>query len=82
MPEDPNKGQPFGWAPGTVRSLVVLLLVAALLLFTAMFAVAVVLRGTDEVVARVLEALVGTVTSLTTLAVGFYFGRRDAADKT
>lgn len=75
-PTNPNRGQPFGWAPGTVRSLIVLVLVLGLMFFTAAFAVAVILRGADEVVARVLEALIATVSSLTTLAVGFYFGRR------
>ena len=71
--------EPLGLPKGSVRSLIVLTLVASVVLVLVAFGVRVIIASPEEIVARSFEAVLASVIALANLAVGYYFGTRQSA---
>jgi len=78
--EAPSK--PLGLPIGSVRSIVVLLLIVPLALVMVAFAVRIISSGSDELVEKLALLVFGAVINLAGIAVAFYFKDREGGRTT
>jgi hypothetical protein len=74
-----NKNSPLGLPVGSVRSLLVIGLVVALILVAVAFAARVVIGAPEEVIERSFDLVLGALIGASNLALAFYFGSRTPA---
>lgn len=77
---NPNRGNPLGLAKGSVRSIVVLLLIGAVVFIAVALTVRAVLGANEEFVREAFLLVFAALSSLASLAAGFYFGTRSNAN--
>ena len=71
-----NKNHPLGLPVGSVRSLLVLGLVVALIIVAVAFAARVVIGASEEVVERSFDLVLGALIGASNLALAYYFSTR------
>lgn len=71
-----NPAEPFGWNRGSVRALIVLALVAALIVFVGLVLVVAVLRAEEQFLEQIVLVLVGAFIGALSTGVAWYFANR------
>lgn len=76
MAPNPNRDQPLGLAKGSIRSIIVLLLIVAVVFIAVALTVRAILGSEEKFIEQAFLLVFAALSSLASLAAGFYFGQR------
>lgn len=71
-----NRNEPFGWNRGSVRALLVVMLLVALVLFVGIVIVVTVLRADEKFLEQIVLLLAGAFIGAVNIAITWYFANR------